>query len=116
MGDRRQVNFGGLWFYTHNGGWSLGIKLRDAIREAKPRWDDKPYCFRIILGELLKDYTGRETGAGLDYEYQDSEYQNRDFQVDVGSNTVIIPNPDGGPYLWSFKQFVELSDDELTEI
>jgi hypothetical protein len=116
MGDNRQINFGGLWFYTHWNGWQLGIKLRDAIKVAKPRWDDAPYCFRIILGELLKEYVGKETGAGLDFNYQESDYKNRDFQVDIKSNSLLITEPDGGPFLWSFSQFIELSDEEVLKI
>lgn len=113
MGDRRQIVFGNLYFYTHNDGYDLGIKLRDAIKVAKPRWDDASYCFRIILGELLHRYLDQETGAGLSFVYQDSDYKNKDFNVDIASNSITILN---GPLLWSFDEFSNLTNEEILNI
>lgn len=90
MGDRRQVHFEdmGLWYYTHWGGSSLPENLKGAITEAKPRWGDDSYCFRIILSQLIGEDWNSETGHGLNSHSMDSEY--KDFIVNIKEQTVTI--------------------------
>lgn len=77
MGDRRQIHFNdmGIWFYTHWGGSTLLKDLQNAVKAAKSRWEDSPYCFRIILSQLIGENWKEETGYGLDIKFMDSEYE-----------------------------------------
>ena len=69
MGDRAiaeiKVEKGSLFVYTHWGGSELPEDAKQAIRAAKPRWDDEPYGTRIIVDQLTKAGRDQETGYGL---------------------------------------------------
>lgn len=105
MGDRRQIHFTdmGIWFYTHHDGEIMPIKLQRVIKNAKPRWGDDPYCFRIILSQMIGKYWESEDGYGISNDYIDSEYN--DFEVDIHAQTVNHPN-------WNkpktFKEFTDM--------
>lgn len=77
MGDSRQVYFKdmGIWYYTHWGGCDLPNNLKKAILKAKPRWNDAPYCFRIIISQLIGEDWDNVEGHGLDTSSMDTEYE-----------------------------------------
>ncbi len=69
MGDRAMAEIktqgGSLYVYSHWDGFDLPERSKEAIRVAKPRWDDYPYGTRIIVDQLTKEGRDKETGLGL---------------------------------------------------
>lgn len=110
MGDRREVKFEdmGIWFYTHWEGYCLVETLRNAISQAKGRWGDDSYCFRIILHNLMESSSKatEDTGCGIANYEMDTQYKINPV-VNIKKQKVEI---DGNSY--TFKQFVEIDIDE----
>jgi hypothetical protein len=69
MGDRAraeiQTDEGSVFVYTHWGGCDLPETAKEAVRAAKPRWDDDSYATRILVDQLTKGGRDQETGYGL---------------------------------------------------
>ena len=69
MRDRRMVEIraraGSLYIYTHWDGQSLPDIVNAAVQAAAPRWDDEPYCCRILVDQITKSGRDMETGWGL---------------------------------------------------
>jgi len=97
MGDRANVLLhesefdavnGGIYFYTHSGGWDLPEDLRKALTAAKPRWHDPQYAMRIIVSHLIGDDWRYETGYGLSTRMGDNSYPI--IYVDFTHETVVF--------------------------
>ena len=104
MGDRAMAEVktraGSLYVYTHWGGASLPGDAKDAIRTAKPRWDDEPYATRIIVDQLIKEGRDEETGFGLMLKPDAKDGYNSDSPsviIDIPSKTLTTIGhlPDG---------------------
>ncbi len=70
MGDRVNVYFdqGNVYsvgLYCHWLGEYIDDCLKDALKKAKPRWDDPEYATRIIISSILKPEIDEETGYGI---------------------------------------------------
>ena len=69
MGDRAMAEIktsdGSLYVYTHWEGNALPVMAKEAIKAARSRLADEPYCTRIIVDQLTKSGRDEETGFGL---------------------------------------------------
>lgn len=95
MGDRANVIFrtsdgdDRVWLYMHNGGSCLPERLRLAVMESKPRWNDPPYMTRMIICRLIpKDLVHDQYGYGISTSIGDNEYPI--FEVDCIENRVRL--------------------------
>jgi hypothetical protein len=69
MGDRAMAEIktqdGSIYVYTHCGGFDLPDTAKEAVKSARPRWEDEPYATHIIVDQLIKDGRDSETGFGI---------------------------------------------------
>lgn len=97
----------GVGIYTHWCGEELPGMVRNALRKAKPRWDDSAYCTRIIFDNLLTQAGDhdQETGWGL-YPYCGEndlyEEDHETIYLTTGAKTVKI-----GRFEWTFENFLK---------
>lgn len=79
--------------YSHWGGYELPTAVADALPKAAGRWDDEPYCARIVIQNILNTIADpdSETGSGISVgELTDNEYAI--IVIDVPANTVgVVP-------------------------
>lgn len=64
----------GLYLYTHWAGSEWRERLIEALKVARPRWDDEQYFNRIILTEMYKDLVGSVTGGGVSLDLIDNSH------------------------------------------
>lgn len=64
MGDRGQIKIGGVYLYTHWGGYNIKNILQRALNK-RWRWDDEEYLARIIFESMIERERGTETGYGI---------------------------------------------------
>jgi len=111
MGDRANVKVkdgdDAVFLYTHWHGSDLPTILQAALRRGKGRWDDEQYLARIIFCEMIKDDVMGETGFGISAHVGDGA----DRVLTVAGEQVTT-----GDKSWSFKQYVELSPDDLDKV
>src|SRR3990172_3219388 len=95
MGDRANVFVpqnspndvdGGIFLYTHWGGSTLPLVVRDALKRGESRWDDEPYLTRIIFSEMIKENVRELTGYGISTYVPDNEHPI--IEVDSSKQTV----------------------------
>lgn len=110
MGDRANVyvknsDTTGVYLYTHWGGYELPTLVRAALAK-RWRWSDDAYLTRIVFDTMTKGFHGEETGFGIATYQPDNEHLI--IMLDCTSQEVQI-----GEAVWSFEEFVNLSDADL---
>jgi len=97
MGDRAMAEIktedGSLYVYTHWGGYDLPTMAKEAVRVAKPRWDDEYYATRIIVDQLTKEGRDQETGYGLMLQPNAEDGYNHDkpsVVIDLTSQVLTV--------------------------
>jgi hypothetical protein len=121
MGDRANVYVkmqygeGGVYLYSHWGGYALPQTLQTALQRHE-RWDDDAYLTRIIFCQMVKGDEDGETGFGISAALCDNEHPI--IHVDPAAGTVsfrpedeIADEPSGCS--WTFQEFCDLSEEEL---
>lgn len=98
MGDRANIVIREDWqdqgdkeavfLYSHWGGYELPQTLRDALVDARGRWDDAPYLARMIFDRMIDTEQGGETGFGISNRLTDNEY---DLIVLYDGNVYRVP-------------------------
>lgn len=88
MGDRGNIKVGGVYFYTHWGGYDIPNVVK-RILQRKQRWDDEPYLARITYDELTRGHDiESDTGYGITTYECDNE--NAIYELDVKNQQVIV--------------------------
>lgn len=120
----------GVYLYTHGGGCSLPIDVRDALircapdavreRVGKPRdhrevhtddrWTDAAYLNRVIFCWMVGERRWKgTTGYGISTRIEDNEHPI--IRVDVATQTVSWDGETSGS--WSFQDFCGLTDEQI---
>lgn len=114
MGDRAMAEIktegGSLFVYTHWGGYDLPEDAKQAIIKAEPRWNDYPYCTRIIVDQLTKGGRDQETGFGLMLNDNAEDEYNHDEPsviIDLKARQLTIMR-DGKAETMDFKQLANM--------
>jgi hypothetical protein len=63
-----------VFLYSHWGGTDLPEIVREALAEARNRWNDESYLARMIFDRMIGDEQGDETGFGISTRLTDNEY------------------------------------------
>ena len=77
---------GSLYVYSHWDGKGMVEIAKQAIKAAKPRWDDQSYGLRIIVDQITKKGRDRETGYGL--SLSDDQGWSPDVIIDIERMTL----------------------------
>jgi len=106
MGDRRQIYFKDInvYFYTHWGGGTLLEELQEAVKSAKDRWTDEPYCLRIIMTKMFNPYSDSTTGCGIWNSDMETQYEINPI-VSVKDRTIVLDTES-----FTFEEFVKIKD------
>lgn len=72
-----------VWLYSHWGEDEWQVKLATALAHARPRWNDTPYCIRMIISHMIQHEVLDETGYGIGAVSKPSNFAAWDFTVDV---------------------------------
>ena len=86
MSDKRQIhvtypNGQKIYFYTHNGGYTLPRVVAEALNTARDHWSDPSYLARVVFNQMTADDPTGITGYGIATEYEDSDYANDDIHL-----------------------------------
>jgi hypothetical protein len=69
MGDRVNIGFRSgdniVFLYSHWGGSTVQIEIKNALEKAKPRWSDPGYATRIAISSIVGTQWESETGFGI---------------------------------------------------
>ena len=111
MGDRANVYVkqSEVYLYTHWDGYNLAIKVRDALKRGKGRWDDPSYLCDMVKGDLEG-----ETGYGISHEIGDNSRPI--IVLDTDKSEVSLggrghePKLDAKHSAMSFEKFIKLTD------
>jgi hypothetical protein len=120
MGDRCNVYITGaeVFLYSHWGGDSIAITVRDALKRGKERWSDGQYLPRIVFCEMIRGDIDGLIGFGIANAIWDngrpiivldtttmkaSVTRGSHDKADVAKTHKSIP----------FAKLVEMSDDEV---
>ena len=97
MGDRAMAKVkttkGSLFIYTHWSGFDLPKTAKEAVKLARPRWDDEPYATHIIVDQLTKEGRDQETGIGImldDYAEDGYNHDKPSVIIDIPNQTITI--------------------------
>lgn len=106
-----------IWLYSHNGGWSKLDDTRNALRAARPRWNDVSYCARIIVSQIIGDDWNSEYGFGLlagDIYNPPFEEERYYLTIDIPNQWIVIGAED---WKGTFEEFMnsEFDYEELDE-
>jgi hypothetical protein len=101
MGDRAMCEIktegGSLFLYTHWGGNDLPKDAKEAVKTARPRWDDLPYATHIIVDQLIKDGRDSETDFGIMLNENAEDEYNHDKPsviIDLNKQTLRVIRDD----------------------
>ena len=129
MGDRANVVFttkkavtgkglnavlaGNIVLYSHWGGSSLAADVREALKKAKPRWDDSGYATRIMISQIVGKHWTEETGYGL-YVGELGDNQHNLIVVDLSQSKVLVVSANGDLLQsYTFEQYSAMSNNEV---
>jgi hypothetical protein len=117
MGDRANIkikerNGNSIYVYTHWEGREWPVKLQDALKAGKRRWDDDQYLQRFIITEVCKGAED-ETGYGVTSFRCDNEHDV--MELDTVEKKVRKLSADGwfddewNPKIiheWTYEEFI----------
>lgn len=98
----------GVYLYTHWTGSRLPLAVQRALKK-RLRWGDAQYLARIIFDVMTEGQHDEETGFGISSTVWDGA--DRVLVVNCQRQTVSRLSQ-----LWSFKQYVALSVEEITAV
>lgn len=104
MGNGTEI---GIGIYTHSFGSDLPKMVQEALRYAKPRWDDTAYFARMVFDNLLAQAGdhGSEYGWGLyPYAGADDLYEEEHDTIYLTTGTKIVKI---GRFKWTFENFLK---------
>ena len=127
MGDRANVAIrtnenidARIFLYAHSAGYGMGERVKCALEQARPRWNDASYGARIFLSSMLTpEEHNAETGFGLSLSIADNDGYDC-IEVDFVDNTVRIRKFDSQKWSfdfdnppiasWLFDEYCKLAD------
>lgn len=114
MGDRGTIRLvleedkPPLNLYTHWSGYVWHIRLAEALKFGRNRWNDPAYLTRILITRLYSDIVTDETGGGISfYQIMGDGYPL--YIVDIPKQTVSAVNedhPEDVKKVWTFAEFI----------
>jgi hypothetical protein len=96
-----------IYLYSHWGADTWRQDLALALDKARPRWEDKDYCLRIIIDQLTKYERDKETGYGIGI-VQQNEIETMDYPVLINVLSQTL-NDEGREHSW--QAFVEYQEE-----
>ena len=115
MGDRMVIGFQSdkdtppVWLYSHWGGHNRVSDLAEALKAARPRWNDSAYATRIAISQIIGDAWDRETGFGISVGGRNFTYPDYDdvHLVNWAERTVSVQTIDGEDIvIFGFEVFI----------
>ena len=120
MGDRGNIKVGGVYLYTHLGGYKIKQTLLKALRR-RQRWNDCAYLTRIIFCEMLDGNLDGETGFGISTRICDNEHNILEVDCDNQKIRELLDDTSEIVKEWTFEEFLKqeiidaLKDEEEEE-
>lgn len=102
----------GIYLYSHWAGTELPEELREALStpQAKGRWSDQAYLWRIVVDQVFKRERDEETGAGISRSMPDNEHPITVLSLTTKEVAWARPGHEKDPTEWkhrkSFSDFV----------
>ena len=96
---------GSIFIYSHWTGYEMPETAKQAIKTARPRWDDEPYANRIIIDQLTKPGRDAETGFGIMLKPDAEDSYNNDEPsviINIIKRTLTIFGDGAGE--WKFEE------------